>query len=97
MEELEKKKRSKSITDEKYEEDAKNLRREAAKQMDKSRGLYYLKIGQALDYWMQAVKVYKQGAIVSLQNMESEAEENETYKNYLNIITASAKNILGSK
>jgi hypothetical protein len=97
MEELEKKKRSKSITDEKYEEDAKNLRREAAKQMDKSRGLYYLKIGQALDYWMQAVKVYKQGAIVSLQNMESEAEENETGKNYLNVITVSAKNILGSK
>lgn len=97
MVELEKRKTSKSITDSEYEEEAKELRRDAAKQMDKARGLYYVKIGQALDYWMQAVKVYKQGAIVSLQNMESESAENTTGKNYLNLITTSAKNILGSK
>jgi hypothetical protein len=57
--------------------------------------LYYSKIGQALDLWMQATRVYKQGALVCLQNMESEAKENSTGKNYLNIITTSAKNILG--
>lgn len=95
MDELEKRKTTKSITDTQYEKDAKDLRREASKQLDKAKGLYYVKIGQALDYWMQAIRVYKQGALVCLQNMESESKENKTGKKYLEIITQSAKNILG--
>lgn len=95
MEELEKRKTTKSITDTQYEEEAKEIRIEAAKQIDSTKSLYYTKIGQALDYWMQAARVYKQGALVCLQNMESEAEENPTGKKYLEIITRNAKNILG--
>lgn len=97
MEELEKKKTTKSITDTQYEEEAKQIRLEAGKQIDSTKSLYYMKIGEALDYWMQAARVYKQGALVCLQNMESEAEENTTGKKYLEIITKSAKNILGGK
>jgi len=95
MEELEKKKTTKSITDTQYEDAAKEIRVEVGKQIDATKSLYYSKIGQALDLWMQAMRVYKQGALVCLQNMESEAKENSTGKNYLNIITTSAKNILG--
>jgi len=95
MEELEKKKTTKSITDTQYEEEAGQIRVEVGKQIDSTKSLYYSKIGQALDLWMQAMRVYKQGALVCLQNMEAEAEENSTGKNYLNVITTSAKNILG--
>jgi hypothetical protein len=95
--ELDKRKTTKDITDTQYEEQAKELRLEAGKQIDSTKSLYYMKIGQALDYWMQASRVYKQGALVCLQNMESEAEENTTGKKYLEIITQSAKNILGTK
>ena len=98
MQELKGKHETKEITDSQYEEEAKQLRAEANSQLDKARGLYYMKIGQALDYYMQAIKVYKQGALLCLQNMESESEENKTTgKKYLDVITNSAINILGKK
>ena len=98
MQELKSKQDTKKITDSQYEEEAKQLRMEVNSQLDKSRSLYYMKIGQVLDYYMQAIKVYKQGALLCLQNMESESSENKTTsKKYLNIITDSAINILGKK
>ncbi len=98
MQELKSKQDTKKITDSQYEEEAKQLRMEVNSQLDKSRGLYYMKIGQVLDYYMQAIKVYKQGALLCLQNMESESGENKTTaKKYLDIITDSATNILGKK
>jgi hypothetical protein len=96
MKNLDTRLKSKDITDSQYADEAKNLRIEANNNLDSSRSLYYMKIGEALDYYMQATKVFKQGALLCLQNMESEAKENPSSgKNYLNIITESAKNILG--
>jgi hypothetical protein len=98
MQELKSKQDTKKITDSQYEEEVKQLRMEVNSQLDKSRGLYYMQIGQVLDYYMQAIKVYKQGALLCLQNMESESGENKTTaKKYLDIITDSATNILGKK
>lgn len=95
---LDQQRTTKKINDTQYEEEVSKLRVEANSQLIKSNSLYYMKIGKALDYYMQAVKVYKKGAIVSLQNMESESGEKENStsgKKYLEIITKEAKNILG--
>jgi hypothetical protein len=95
---LDQQRTTKKISDTQYEEEASKIRVEANSQLVKSNSLYYMKIGKALDYYMQAIKVYKKGAIVCLQNMESESEEEEnrtTGKRYLQIITKEAKNILG--
>jgi len=95
---LDQQRNTKKISDTQYEEQAKEIRLEANSKLTKSNSLYFMKIGKALDYYMQAVKVYKKGAIVCLQNMESESEEKENSKSgkrYLEIITKEAKNILG--
>ena len=95
---LDQQRNTKKINDTQYEEQAKELRLEANSKLTKSNSLYFMKIGKALDYYMQAVKVYKKGAIVCLQNMESESEEKENStsgKKYLQVITREAKNILG--
>lgn len=98
MENLDSRLKTKDITDSEYDVEARKLRVEANNNLDSSRSLYYMKIGEALDYYMQATKVYKQGALLCLQNMESEAKENPRgAKNYLDAITESAKNILGHK
>ncbi len=95
---LDQQRNTKKINDTQYEEQAKELRLEANSKLTKSNSLYFMKIGKALDYYMQAVKVYKKGAIVCLQNMESESGEKENStsgKKYLQVITREAKNILG--
>lgn len=94
---LDQQRNTKKINDTQYEEQVKEIRLEANSKLTKSNSLYFMKIGKALDYYMQAIKVYKKGAIVCLQNMESESEEKEnstTGKKYLQIITKEAKNIL---
>jgi hypothetical protein len=95
---LDQQRNTKKINDTQYEEQAKEIRLEANSKLTKSNSLYFMKIGKALDYYMQAIKVYKKGAMVCLQNMESESEEKENStsgKKYLQIITKEAKNILG--
>jgi hypothetical protein len=95
---LDQQRNTKKINDTQYEEQAKEIRLEANSKLTKSNSLYFMKIGKALDYYMQAIKVYKKGAIVCLQNMKSESEEKENStsgKKYLQIITKEAKNILG--
>jgi hypothetical protein len=95
---LDQQRNTKKIRDTQYEEQVSALRVEANSKLTKSNSLYFMKIGKALDYYMQAVKVYKKGAMVCLQNMESESEEKENStsgKRYLQIITKEAKNILG--
>lgn len=95
---LDQQRSTKKISDTQYQEEASKLRVEANSELVKSNSLYFMKIGKALDYYMQAIKVYKKGAIVCLQNMESESGEKEnstTGKKYLEIITREAKNILG--
>ena len=95
MADLQKRKDTKAITDTQYDEEASDLRKDTDSQLDKTRGLYFSKIGQSLNYYMQATKVFKKGALVCLQNMES--EDKKTGKNYLNKITKSAINILGKR
>lgn len=102
LKDLESRLKTKNLSDTEYsaayDKEASEIRVDANKQLDSARSSYYLKIGRALDYFMQAIKVYKQGALLCLQNMESESDENEnTGKNYLSVITKSAINILGKK
>lgn len=100
MQDLDSRLKTKDITDSEYDAKSKELRIEANNKLDSSRSLYYMKIGEALDYYMQATKVYKQGALLCLKNMETESEEEgnkKSSKNYLSIITNSAINILGKK
>lgn len=95
---LDQQRNTKKISDTQYEEEVSKLRVAANSELSKSNSLYFMKIGKALDYYMQAIKVYKKGAMVCLQNMESESEQEENStsgKKYLQIITREAKNILG--
>lgn len=72
MMKLEKDMEDRKIPKGEYDQKKADIQKDARGKIDKAQDIYYRKMNEALPYFLEAIKAFKQGAIVEIKNVDKE-------------------------
>ncbi len=84
LDKLEKQIEKGEVTSEDADQARADLKRDAKNDVDKAQNIYYAKMNEALPYFKEAVDVFKEGAILEIENVDKEEAKADNIKSESN-------------